>query len=270
MVSIIITCYNQAKYLKDSMYSVIHQSYTDWECLIINDGSSDNTDELAKSYCMIDKRIKYVKQENQGVCVARNNGVANSSGNYILFLDVDDMIDSLFLEKSVNVLDTMPNVKIVASNIRYFGSKKGIFRFPDYNMTTLLGRNIFVVTSMFRKEDWVKVGGFNVNMKCGLEDWDFWISILENGGDVYRFNEPYFHYRILPKSRNNRLNKNTLHELRKTVWENHKELFSIFFCDPKESFEYCSVRYSKKYKLGKILLSPLEFILNYFKNILYS
>jgi glycosyltransferase involved in cell wall biosynthesis len=268
MVSIVVSCYNQAKYLRYSLDSIIHQSYIDWECLIINDGSSDNTDELAKSYCIIDKRIKYIKQENQGVCIARNNGVVNSSGKYILFLDADDIIDNSLLEKFVNVLETKPNVKIVASNVKYFGNKRGVLRFPDYNMTTLLGRNIFVVTSRFRKEDGGKVGGFNVNMKDGLEDWDFWISILEKGGDVYRFNEPYFHYRIRSKSRNNSISENTLHELRKTIWENHKELFSKVFFDPKESFEFHLVKHSKKYKLGELFLSPLKFVRNYLKSIL--
>ena len=66
LVSIIVPCYNQAKYLKESLSSVLNQSYTNWECIIVNDGSPDNVDEIAENWTQIDNRFKYVKKENEG------------------------------------------------------------------------------------------------------------------------------------------------------------------------------------------------------------
>ena len=73
MVSIIVPCYKQAKYLPESLDSIIAQTYTDWECVIVDDGSPDNTKEIADRYVNLDKRIRYISQKNQGVSIARNN-----------------------------------------------------------------------------------------------------------------------------------------------------------------------------------------------------
>ena len=94
-VSVIVPCYNQGEYLADALESVLYQTFTDWECIIVNDGSSDNTEEVANKFCELDKRFKYISQTNQGVSAARNNGIKASSGTYILPLDGDDVQQQL-------------------------------------------------------------------------------------------------------------------------------------------------------------------------------
>ena len=84
LVSVIIPCYNQGCYLSEALDSVMRQTYPNWECIIINDGSKDQTDAVAKEYCQKDSRIRYISQENSGVIAARNRAVSESSGEFIL------------------------------------------------------------------------------------------------------------------------------------------------------------------------------------------
>ena len=91
-VSVIIPCYNHAKYLSCALDSVLGQSYSDWECVVVNDGSSDHTEEVCREYQKKDKRIKYHYQQNKGLAGARNTGIRQAVGEYILTLDADDYL----------------------------------------------------------------------------------------------------------------------------------------------------------------------------------
>ena len=102
LVSVIVPCYKQAHFLPETLNAVLNQTYDNWECIIVDDGSPDNTIEVANSFILRDKRFKLVSQENQGLAMARNNGIAASRGYFILPLDSDDMIDSTYLEKAVD------------------------------------------------------------------------------------------------------------------------------------------------------------------------
>ena len=92
MVSVIIPVYNVEKYLEEALESVINQTLKDIEIIIINDGSTDRSLEIAKGYALKDKRIKIIDQKNQGLSVARNRGIENAKGKYIYFMDSDDYI----------------------------------------------------------------------------------------------------------------------------------------------------------------------------------
>ncbi|WP_051238699.1 glycosyltransferase family 2 protein [Gaetbulibacter saemankumensis] len=94
LVSIIVPCYNQANYLAACLRSVLEQTYTNWECIIINDGSTDKTELIAKTWIDRDHRFKYVCQDNRGLSAARNAGLSLVTGDYIQFLDADDILDS--------------------------------------------------------------------------------------------------------------------------------------------------------------------------------
>ena len=97
-ISIIIPCYNQSLFLSESLESVISQTLSDWECIVVNDGSTDNSLSIANEYACRDQRIKVVSQENSGPSAARNHGVQESHGKFILFLDGDDIETVFFAE----------------------------------------------------------------------------------------------------------------------------------------------------------------------------
>ncbi len=92
LVSIVVPCYNQAHFLDETLQSVLDQSYSNWECIIVNDGSPDNTEDIAKQWCNKDYRFTYLYKENGGLCSARNAGISISKGEFILPLDSDDII----------------------------------------------------------------------------------------------------------------------------------------------------------------------------------
>ena len=113
-VSIIIPAYNAERFIAETIQSVVHQTYTNWELLIIDDGSKDNTAQIVKSF-LNDNRIKYFFQKNSGVSAARNLGMSYSSGNYLAFLDADDLWEKENLEKKIKFLDSNPDSGMVIS-----------------------------------------------------------------------------------------------------------------------------------------------------------
>lgn len=106
-VSVIIPCYNHAHYLGEAVKSVLAQTYPDWECIIVNDGSTDDTSEVARALVAGDARIRYVEQENRGLSGARNRGLAESRGRYIQLLDADDLIHPEKLRLQLQTLSPM-------------------------------------------------------------------------------------------------------------------------------------------------------------------
>jgi len=122
LINIIVTCYNQAHYLDEALQSVLDQTYPDWECIIVNDGSTDYTEEVAQKWVEKDSRFHYLKKENGGLSSARNAGLELAKGEYIQFLDSDDFLVNTKLQLSLQQLDLEKNkgVKVVVSNFRMF------------------------------------------------------------------------------------------------------------------------------------------------------
>ena len=184
LVSIIIPCYNQGIFLGDTLESVISQTYKNWECIIVNDGSTDNTEVVAMKYTKTDNRFKYIYQENKGLSATRNKGIGYSSGKYILPLDSDDKIGSSYIEKSVGILENNPNIEIVYCDAELFGLSNGKWNLPEFSLEKMLGENCIFCSAFFRRETYDIVGGYKTNMKYGFEDWDFWLSIIEKKKNI--------------------------------------------------------------------------------------
>ena len=119
IISIIIPIYNKENYLKECIDSVINQTYfNNIELILINDGSNDNSEKICTQYCNKYKNIKYFYQENQGVSVARNNGMLKATGKYLFFLDADDYIEKHFVENAtINAESNNSDIVIVANNV---------------------------------------------------------------------------------------------------------------------------------------------------------
>ena len=196
VVSIIVPCYNQAHYLPEALQSVLDQSYQDWECIIVDDGSPDNTAEVAAQWAQRDSRFSLHRIENGGLSNARNQGINVASGKFILPLDADDKIAGHYLEQAMEIFKNMPSVKVVYGAARYFGARDSIWELRDFDLKNLATKNLIYCSALYRKEDWEDVGGYDVNMKHGFEDWEFWISLLKNGGEVYKIDTVCFYYRI--------------------------------------------------------------------------
>jgi glycosyltransferase involved in cell wall biosynthesis len=122
LVSVIIPTYNYGHYIGDSLQSVRAQTYSNWECIVVDDGSTDNTAEVVARFCAEDPRIRYVSQNNGRQGAARNNGIRHARGEYFQFLDADDLIESEKIEQQIAFLHNNAEADIVYSDIRYFDS----------------------------------------------------------------------------------------------------------------------------------------------------
>ena len=223
-VSIIIPAYNYANYIGECLDSVISQTFKDWECIIIDNGSTDNTAEILKTYTNKDNRIKYHFTDQKGVSLARNFAVSLSLGTFILPLDADDKISSSYLEKALVIMDKNPEISLVYCDAILFGSVNKKWILPDFNYKSMLIENSIFCSALIKKTEFVAVNGYNTNMVEGFEDWDFWIKYLANDKKVIKINEPLFYYRIKKNSRNSVLDREKQLRLRTQMYNNHKGL----------------------------------------------
>ncbi|GEP50668.1 glycosyl transferase [Flavobacterium noncentrifugens] len=198
--SIVVPCYNQEEYLQECLESVISQSFSDWECLVVDDGSTDLSVEIAAKYSAKDSRIIYFHQQNAGLSAARNAGIRRASGTYILPLDGDDKIGAEYLELALKVFQSNPETKLVYCKAWLFGEVDQYWALPEYDYLKLLFQNCIFCSSIYRKEDFIKTKGYDENMKIGYEDWDFLIQLLNKEDRVFQIDSIQFFYRQRPKS----------------------------------------------------------------------
>ncbi len=226
-VSIIMPCYNDGKYIQEAIDSVLAQTYPNIELIIIDDGS-DDADTKNFLQTITDSRIQLLHSERLRPAGARNIGIAHAAGKYILPVDADDRIAPTYVEKAVAVLKENAQIGAVYCYAELFGAVTGEWALPDYKFEHMLLDNIVFVTAMFRKETWELVGGFNTNMQHGLEDYDFWLSVLEKGYEIYQIPETLFYYRIKDSSRNSilRINPRITREAYQTIYDNHVDFFA--------------------------------------------
>ena len=192
-VSVVIPCYNQSKYLPDAVLSVINSTYKNIEIIVVNDGSTDITEENLKK--LLPDNVILLNQKNSGVCTARNNGINASTGEYILPLDADDKIAPEYIEKAVKILDENPDTGIVYCEVQFFGSKNDKWDLKPATVKNMLIQNRIYPSGMFRKSTFKEVNGYNPYMNIGCGDWDFWLSIIETGVKVFQIHEILFYYR---------------------------------------------------------------------------
>jgi len=225
LVSIIVPCYNQAQYLDEALQSVLVQTYNNWECIIVNDGSPDNTEEVAKKWIKTDNRFKYLYQENGGVSSARNLGITHASGEYILPLDADDKIAESYVELAVLFFIEDPILKVVYCKAVKFGDENGLWNLDQFSLENLAKTNMIFCSAMYRKTNWIKIGGYDINMQYGWEDWEFWISLLKYGGDVKQIDKVGFYYRVNKKSREKNLVADQMKSLLEYLSIKHADFF---------------------------------------------
>ncbi len=245
LVSVIVPCFNDGEYIEDAINSVLNQTYKEIEIIICDDGSNDkNTLNLLRKF--ENKGIKVIYQSNQGPSAARNNAISHSSGVYILPLDADDKIGSTYIEDAVAVLDEKPNIGIVYCKGMFFGKRNTTWDLPPYNLLSMLTGNIIFVSALFRKSDWKKVGGFCTEFKIGLEDYDFWLSILELGREVYQIPKRLFYYRKKSTSRSLQFDSNidSVKAVYRLLYVRHSKLYEM------HSDEYCIVLREEIIKLN--------------------
>lgn len=211
LVSIVIPCYNQGCFLNENLKSVLDQTYSNWECLIIDDGSTDDSAAIAKEWMKKDHRFLYFKQENAGVSAARNFGLSNAKGEWIQFLDADDFISSSKLSKSIQVYENDNTINFIATNFRHFTTDVNVTTPPfcnlqkeyltfekmlyEWNDTFSLPIHIVMLKKALIGDTLFPVG------LTAQEDWFFWVAVLKKKCVPYFINDPLVLYRSHAESR---------------------------------------------------------------------
>ena len=228
-VSVIMPCYNDGEYIEEAIASVFAQTYKNIELVIIDDGS-DNEHTLSVLSRLSETNIKFLKTNRAKPAGARNAGIAQATGKYILPLDADDLIEPDYVEKAVQILEENKHIGVVYCYADLFGERSGRWDLPNYSIEKMLLDNIVFVTALFHKEDWEKVGGFHTDMQHGMEDYDFWLSILEIDKEIYQIPEVLFHYRIKTTSRTTEFmtNANIVKETYRVIYQHHPALYEKY------------------------------------------
>jgi len=268
LVSIIVPCYNQAEYLPDALDSILAQTYPNWECLIVNDGATDNTEDIAQQYVEKDKRFEYIYQNNKGLPGARNTGILNSSGEFILPLDGDDIIHKDYILEAINHFKISPETKLVYCNAQKFGSESALWKLPDYSYNLLLSGNLIFCSAVYKKTDFIEAGMYDESMTA-FEDWELWIRLLDDGSIVKRLDGVYFYYRIKPASMN-KMNIDAIERLKYKIYLKHikcyQKRFPSFISLLEENNKLKSMyRDSIDYKVGNNLVNLFRKLLNLFR-----
>lgn len=217
LVSIVMPVYNVEKYIAKSIQSVLSQSYTNFELLIVIDGSPDNSSEIAENYAVQDKRIKVLYKENGGLSDARNAGIENSKGDYIYFLDSDDYIEGSLLEETVRFAeDNNLNVVVFGFTADYENKAQvvtsswevlppsGIYLNEQLKTITVnegFYNYIGYAWNKLYKTNVIKEKGFKFVKGLSLiEDIEFNYSVLRSIGKIGLIGKSYYHYIQRPRT----------------------------------------------------------------------
>ena len=224
LISIVIPVYNTGLTLDDTIRSVFKQTYKNIEIIAVNDGSTD--DLTLKSLNKYRDRIKIIHQKNKGLPGARNTGINAAKGEYIVCLDSDDCINKDYIKKLTSkfINSKDKSVAIVTPYIQAFGVSHEQWVVPEFNKEEIKYSNIIAVASMFKKEAWKLVGGYDETFRKGFEDWEFWLSLVEKGYKWDVVKEPIFYYRRKKSSMITDSNKYRS-EINANIYNKHRLLY---------------------------------------------
>ncbi len=219
LVSIVITCYNYADYLSEAIESALNQTYQPIEIIVVDDGSTDNSAELAQRY-----PVTLICQTNQGVAAASNRGVTASSGKYYLLLNADDKLHPYFVEKTLPVLEENNQFAFAFTHVVLFGDRNAVVLAREYDPGILSRSNYIVATALVRRLAFDAVGGYDSSL-LSCEDWDYWLMLAKEKFNGKLIPEPLFYYRQHGSSRSS-APKNVHRVAFRRVRQKHAWLFA--------------------------------------------
>jgi glycosyltransferase involved in cell wall biosynthesis len=273
LISIVIPCYNDAVYIEEAVQSAIGQTWVKTEIIVVDDGSNKKTKRVLKE---LEPKIDLlITQENKGLSAARNIGIENAKGTFIVLLDSDDFFEPEFCKKALSVISEDNSVKIVSCYARRFNDNGiiDIFKPSGGDISNFLKYNAAIGNSMIRKQDWKMAGKYDESMQGGFEDWEFYIRLLKTGGYAFVLEETLFNYR--QKKTSMRVSANKIkYELQKRIYFQHRDLYKEHFevfveylLSKIEREEQEKIKHTKRieFRFGRTVLKPIRMIKKVFK-----
>lgn len=230
-VSIVVPCFNQGEYLEACLDSIAAQTVAAWEAIIVDDASAtDQVRQVVENFN--DPRVRALRHdENRGAGAARNTGFREATGEFVLPLDADDLLEPTYLETTVAVLSQTTDIDCVFTDLRLFGSTSKLSTNDGtHDLREILRRQwIPGAGTLMRRTVWERVGGYWEDRRIvGNEDWEFWIAALASGATARHIPEPLYLYRQHEGSTSGvlRTYEEFLH--RELIYERHRDLFDRY------------------------------------------
>jgi len=280
--------YNAERFIEETIASVQSQTYREWELIVVDDGSTDRTGSIVKSIGLADKRVKYIYQQNKKQAAARNNAFGNAQGDWIAFLDADDLWHPEKLARQFKFIDEndadvfYTGGEVISDTNEFITDYNTVYgRYTGIEMYKLLfERNPVPILSVIFKRDWIeKVGLEDEDTRLtGCEDWDHWVRLARAGAVFYGINEKLFKYRRYENNTSSNYVKMTMAEACVYIKNFDETIFNVD--DKKRIFNYrllvlitTLIRADRisdaKYILSKVKIL-LPSVLNYVNELLIT
>jgi len=196
LVSVVIPAFNKAAFLPETLESVFNQTFTNYEIILVNDGSTDNTLQVLQSIAAArpDKSIRIIDKVNGGVSQARNTAIAEARGTYITTIDADDLMHPHYMAKAVEHLQA-GHGNLVSCYVELFGKESGEWTPSAYETYRERYHNDIPTLVTYHRDLWAKSGGYKRAFPFN-EDWDFFVASEQHGLQVVQLQEKLFRYRV--------------------------------------------------------------------------
>lgn len=234
LVSIVIANFNYGRYLSQAIESALNQSWPAIEIIFIDDGSTDDSLEIAQRY-----PVTVLVQENQWVAAARNNAVEFAKGKYLFFLDADDLLQPQAIEHCMQLMAASPpQVGYIYGQMEYFEYKRGLFASQEFSPQALARSNYICVSSLIRRDVFIEAGGFDKGMVEGREDWEFYVRLYHRGVHGRFLPEPLIRCRKHRPPKKKFINTTKNLAGAKLLYKYPKFFWHLFFKHPFKYFIY--------------------------------
>jgi hypothetical protein len=226
-VSVVVTSHNYGHFLERCIRSVADQTFRDWELIVVDDGSTDDTVEVARRCVQLcgDRQVVILSTRQGGVSRARNLGISAARGTYVSCLDADDSYYPSALERMVAEFEIDPSLGVVSSPVDGDEISGGMWGHRPYSFEKLREACLITSCAMFRRDAWRRVGGYDEEM-TGYEDWDYWITLGAAGYPMKCLREILWHYRVRPDGKYYTQSRPRDLELRARIVRNHPDVYS--------------------------------------------
>ena len=227
-ISIIVPLYNQAEYIEDCLESCYNQTMPAYEIIVVDDGSTDGSGEIAERYRFsqfpgIESPVKVIHQVNKGLSSARNSAITLATGAYVWPLDADDMLKENAIERVTQEMLRV-SADVYACSFKEFGKSDREVILQGFTMDDLKIANRIGYFSPIRRSALLEIGGYNPRMKYGWEDYDLWFDLFKRNKTLALVQDVLVMYRVKEKSMIHEANEHA-EELWKQIKRNHPELF---------------------------------------------
>lgn len=194
LVSIVVLCHNYGRFLPEAIESALGQDYPSLEVLVVDDGSTDDSLEIASGYA---DRARILTQENQGLARTCNRGARESSGEYFVFLSADDRLEPTYVSELMQAIEREPEASFAYCSAQLFGAESGVAPSRPFSAFSLIrGRNYINGSALTRRADYLAAGGYPEDLgEDAFDDWDFWLTMLEQGHRGTYVPKPILHWR---------------------------------------------------------------------------